>query len=313
MNPEAEPVTEPTQEKIKETWRTPYLEITDDLYPVLKKKFTSPEVDSTDGIGTKGIFHWQQRTFREAAIDALAMNLNDLAMMRATPYKLQDHITLPREDPEARDQIMDTLITEASKRDIAITGGETSYHNNTDSLEISITASGLVSRPRRNQTKTEDLIIGLRSHGLHSNGFRQARATLGEAYREEFTEPTAIYAETVLDLDTRYAVHGLMHITGGAYTKLHDVMDEKQNLYFSREHALRPQPIFQELHDQGLSDEEMYQTFNCGIGFMLTARANEADAIVGELGDEAAIIGKVEEGSGLIIVESQFSAGDIVL
>lgn len=67
-------------ELIKQTWETPYVSVKGDIYPIIERKFSYPEVDHTDGIGTKGVYHWQQRTFGNAALDALAMNLNDLAL-----------------------------------------------------------------------------------------------------------------------------------------------------------------------------------------------------------------------------------------
>ena len=112
--------------EIKKTWRTPYVDIRADVYPIVKNKFSLPEVDHTDGIGTKGIYHWQKRTFRNAVLDALAMNLNDLALVRAVPYKLSNHIFMPKDDNIAILAIVRALSQECQKRKIAITGGETS-------------------------------------------------------------------------------------------------------------------------------------------------------------------------------------------
>ena len=79
-------------ELIQKTWDTPYVSIKNN---VIKKKISYPDIDHTDGIGTKGIFHWQKQTFNNAVLDVMAMNLNDLALMRARPYKLSNHITVP--------------------------------------------------------------------------------------------------------------------------------------------------------------------------------------------------------------------------
>src|SRR3989338_1373242 len=85
-------------ELIQTTWDTPLVKVSEGIYPIITKKFSYPEVDHTDGIGTKGIYHWQQETFAYAVRDAMAMNLNDLALCRARPYKLQNHILVPTED-----------------------------------------------------------------------------------------------------------------------------------------------------------------------------------------------------------------------
>src|SRR3989344_8357563 len=73
---------------IRTTWETPYVSVRPGTHPIIQKKFSSPEVDHTDGIGTKGVYHWRAGTFHNAVIDSLAMNLNDLAVMRAVPYKI---------------------------------------------------------------------------------------------------------------------------------------------------------------------------------------------------------------------------------
>jgi phosphoribosylaminoimidazole (AIR) synthetase len=141
-------------ELIKQTWETPYVSVEEPMegvYPIIKKKFSYLEVDHTDGIGTKGVYHWHQKTFRNAALDALAMNLNDLALMRAIPYKLQNHILIPEDDKEAILEIVASLTEECKKRNIAITGGETSIHNNIDGLEISISISGFIKNYKPNR------------------------------------------------------------------------------------------------------------------------------------------------------------------
>lgn len=78
-------------ELIQSTWRTPHVTVSKGLYPVISKKHKTREVEHTDGIGTKGIYHWKKRTFKHAVLDALAMNLNDLAMVGAVPITLQKH------------------------------------------------------------------------------------------------------------------------------------------------------------------------------------------------------------------------------
>src|SRR3989344_2304891 len=134
---------------IKSTWKTPYVRIEDDVYPVIHKKFSWPEIDHTDGIGTKGVYHWQKQTFHAAVLDALAMNLNDLALARAVPYKIQNHLTVPQEDGAVL-KIIRHLAAECRQRKIAMTGGENSFHDNAEGMEISITMSGFVKNIKPN-------------------------------------------------------------------------------------------------------------------------------------------------------------------
>ncbi len=299
------PYTEDILKLIQQTWETPYVSVREGAYPIIQKKFSHPEIDHTDGIGTKGVYHWEKRTFKNAVLDALAMNLNDMAMARATPYKLQNNIFVPEDDHHAILEIVKSLVEECKKRNIAITGGETAIHDTMKGLEISITVSGFLEAEKQNRAHAGDVLVGFKSNGLHSNGFTKIREVFGEEVREEFTEPTKIYLDTIFELEKRFDIHGMMHITGGAYTKLKGLLagvDAK----IKRGHCFKPQEIFQELYRRGVSDEDMYKTFNCGVGFVLSVPPVEARKIV-SLFDEAEIIGEVVAGKGRVRIESYFS------
>ena len=108
----------------------------------------------------------------------------------------------------------------------------------------------------------------------------------------------------------------MMHITGGAYTKLKDIMAESDitntmiDIIIGNEHEVKPQKIFYELYKKKVSDKDMYKTFNCGVGFVLSSGEKEARNIVGEIksgGFEADVIGKVVAGSGKVKIDSMFS------
>ena len=292
---------------IQQTWNTPYVEVMPGIYPIIKKKFSLPEIDHTDGIGSKALYHWQQKTFKAAVLDTLAMNLNDLALARAILYKLQNHLAMPEDNHAIMLEIIKHLSEECKKRQIAITGGETTQQ--ASSFDMTITLSGFIPQIKENRFKPEDILIGIKSSGLHSNGFTKVREIFKEEIRNEFTEPTLIYSDIILELDKNFAINGMMHITGGAFTKLKDIA-EQVDFEITRNHSLHPQPIFQELSQEGIQDEEMYRTFNCGIGFILSIQENEADAIIREIknaGFQADIIGKSVKGTGEIKIESMFS------
>ena len=231
-------------ESVQQTWETPYVSV---KRGIVVKKFSLPEYHHTDGIGTKGIYHWNQRSFRNAVIDALAMNLNDLALMRAVPYAIIDHLILPCDNKEAILEIIGHLAGECSKRDIAITGGETAIHNNMEGLEISIAMLGFVERPKQNQFEIGDVLIGIESNGLHSNGFTKVREIFGEEFRQDFIAPTHIYLDIILALDEQFDIHGMAHITGGAFTKLKDFLPDCADAITKKDHQLEPQQIFREL------------------------------------------------------------------
>ena len=290
---------------IESTWDTPYVEVKRSLYPIIKKKISFAEIQHTDGIGTKGFYHWNKRTFQNAVLDALAMNLNDVAMVGAIPYTLQNHIVLPKDDHKAILDIVSSLAKECRKRKIAMTGGETSIHSDMSGMDISITVSGFIKNIRENQCKVGDILVGIKSNGLHSNGITKVREIFGKKSRKEFTEPTRIYIDEILSLLNKHKVHGMMHITGGAFTKLRDILG-KVDIVVHQPKALQPQDIFREIYKKGVSDKTMYSTFNCGIGFILSVPKNEVGQIMRHI-KNAAVIGEVIRGSGQIHIKSAFS------
>ncbi|MDP3800183.1 MAG: AIR synthase-related protein [bacterium] len=296
---------------IEGTWNTPYAKVEKDIYPIITKKFSYPEVQHTDGIGTKGFYHWQKRTFKNAVLDSLAMNLNDLAMVGAVPYAIQNHIVLPKDDHKAILEIVKALAIACSKRKIAMTGGETSIHSGSEGMDIGITISGFIKNRRKNQCQTGDILIGLASNGLHSNGLTKVKEILGPKYRPEFTEPTKIYMDEILSLLNTYKVNGMMHITGGAFTKLKDILGNS-NAIISHPEKLKPQKIFYDIYSKTLSNKIMYSTFNCGIGFILSVPKKEASKIISSL-KNSDVIGEVVKGKGEIQIKSIFDQKTIIL
>ena len=297
------PYKQNTITEIKKTWQTPYVSVKFNTYPVIQKKFSYSEIDHTDGIGTKGFYHWKEGTFKAAIIDALAMNLNDLAIVRAIPYKLSNHITVPLED-ERVFKIIQELVRQCLKYNIAIVGGENSFHNNMDGLDISMTVSGFIKKNHSNKFRVGDVLIGLKSSGLHSNGFTAVRKIFGNIKRPEFIAPTAMYLDTILNLSSKHQINGLMHITGGAFTKLKDILG-KANATIEHPKNLLPQKIFYEIYKKGTTNKDMYQTFNCGIGFVLSVPKKEVSAILSKI-KHAAIIGEVTPGTGIVEIKSAF-------
>ena len=291
--------------EIERTWHTPYVEVHRGVYPLIKKKFSYFEVDHTDGIGTKGFYHWKARTYRAAVLDALAMNLNDLALVRAVPYKLSNHITVPVEDKRVF-TILKMMVDECRARRIAIVGGENSFHETAEGLDISMTVSGFVKQPRPNHCKIGDVLVGLKSSGLHSNGLTTVRKVFKKATRPEFTVPTKIYLDTVLKLCDAYSINGMMHITGGAFTKLKDILGSA-DAEISCPAELKPQKIFFDIYAKGVSSKRMYSTFNCGVGFVLSVLPADAKHIV-RTTPGTAIIGKVVKGSGMVRIRSAFDS-----
>jgi len=270
------------------------------------------EVDKTDGIGTKGSLHWKMKTFSFAAQDAFAMNANDLIRIGAEPYRLQNHIMLQEENEKAILSIIKSLAKLCKKYKVAITGGETAILNTVNGMEIGITMIGLVKKSEiiRPNVKAGDKLIGLASSGIHSNGLTFARKILHDS--EELTKPTEIYLEGIKDIlkNHRKDICGMVHVTGGAFTKLKDISNKKVDIKIVRNHKLNPQSVFFSLKEKGkLSDGQMYKTFNNGIGFIIAVNKNAAENVLNIIKrhHKSDIIGYAEKGNGKIKIESQFS------
>lgn len=295
---------------VQKTWKTPYVSVRNHN---LIKKFSYPEYHHSDGIGTKGIYHLRKKSFKNAVIDALAMNLNDLVIFGAKPYAVIDHLLIPRDDKEIILEIIKYLSQECKKRNIAISGGETSYHDNLEGIDLGIAMLGFIERSRENKFKTGDILIGIESNGLHSNGFSKIREIFGRSYRSEFIKPTFIYFDEIFPLIQKFDIHGMVHVTGGAFTKLKDLL-KNNDAQIRRSHKLKPQTIFQEIYKKGVSDKDMYKIFNCGIGFILSVNRKDAKKILSKIKKfKTDIIGEIIFGTGKVKIESFFSNKNLIL
>jgi len=286
----------------------------------------------TDGIGTKGVLHHKMETFGAAAIDACAMNINDMLLTGLKPKSLVDHIMIEREDNDAVGTIVEAVGNVCRYYDIHLDGGETAIMDNIEGLEIGVALYGTgregdVVIPR---IKKGDVVIGLRSSGLHSNGFSFVRKILFEdnemslddkfedtTLGRELTKATMIYEGPVRKVLKHYrkSVHGMVHLTGGAYTKIKDFIGENVDVIIDK--PIKPQPIFELLHEKsGYSSEEMYERFNCGTGFLLFVDRKKAVEIRKKLRNNLfnhSIVGEVVKGSGEVRISSSFEEGKEVV
>jgi len=279
----------------------------------------------TDGVGTKVLVAQEMRKFDTVGIDCVAMTVNDLICLGSEPLALLDYIALEKEDAELVAQLSRGLVTGADDARVAIVGGETAivgdllkgidgYGFDLVSMGVGVVKkSALIDG---SAIVEGDAVVGVASSGLHSNGYTLARRIvsgrnmdeeveeLGETIGEALLKPTKIYVRPTLDAVRRREVHGIAHITGGAFTKLTRLVGERK-LEFklsSFEGASAP-PIFGYLQREGsLSDEEMYRTFNMGVGLCLVTPLSEVEAVVRDYrrsGFEAWTIGTVRRGEGV--------------
>lgn len=275
--------------------------------------------DSADTIGTKADLHWQARTFTAAAQDAFAMNANDLYRDRCEPLKLSDVIMIEREDEAAIAELTEGLSDLSVARGVQMGDGETAILDTMPGFELSVTMTGAPIDEAENRYRPGDVLIGIPSSGIHSNGLTDARRLLGEDWPRELLTPTRIYDEIPYLLKKGYEIHGLTHVTGGGLSKLRM---EGLDFRFARTHLNKSADIFHELYDRWLVeadgdefwvDDRMHRKFNSGIGFVLGVPPESVKTILKEIPDAQAV-GFVTEGAGLVIIpESKYTGRAVVL
>ncbi len=281
----------------------------------------------TDGVGTKVLIAQEMRRFDTIGIDCVAMTVNDLICMGAEPVALLDYLALQKEDDELVTQISRGLVAGAKDAGAAIVGGETAivgdllkgidgYGFDLVSMGVGLVKKG--SLIDGSAVREGDAVVGIGSSGLHSNGYTLARrlvrghnldeeaAGLGESIGEALLKPTKIYVAPTLDAVRRREVHGIAHITGGAFTKLTRLVGQRK-LQFrlsALEKGSAP-PIFAFLQEEGsLSDMEMYRTFNMGVGLCLVTPRDEVEGVIRDYrkrGFDGWQIGAVRKGEGVTV------------
>ena len=281
----------------------------------------------TDSVGTKVLIAQEMRKFDTVGIDCVAVSVNDLICLGSEPLALVDYIGLEKEDDGLVEQLSLGLVKGAKEARVAIVGGETAIVGDLlrgiggRGFDLVSMAVGVVEKRSLidgSAIREGDAVVGISSSGLHSNGYTLARRVvrgrklderveeLGETIGEALLKPTRIYVEPTLDAVRRRDVHGVAHITGGAFTKLTRLVG-KRNLQFNlkgfgKEGA---PPIFGFLRREGrLTWAEMYKTFNMGVGLCLVTPREDVDAVLRgykRRGFDGWQIGAVERGKGVVV------------
>ncbi len=270
----------------------------------------------TDGVGSKLLVAKQMNRWDTVGIDCVAMNVNDTICVGAEPIALVDYIALPYPDTRIASEIGKGLNKGASLSNAEIVGGEVAVLKDmVNDVDISASCLGVVERKKvitGNAIRKGDEIVGIASSGLHSNGYTLVRKLLSESgtwleakfgsgtLGKELLRPTEIYVKPVLDVLKKHNVTGLANVTGGGFR---NILRLKRNVRFLIDSLPRVPRIFQFLSELGgISDEEMFQTFNMGTGFVVVARKGEAEGIcrtLGKNGKRAYVIGSVQQGDGV--------------
>lgn len=266
---------------------------------------------TTDGVGSKVLIANALSKWDTVGIDCIAMNVNDLYAIGAEPIAFVDYLAVEKVDPERAAQIAVGLARGAEISNMTIVGGETaSLPEIIRGFDLAGTAIGIVDKDKvvtGEKIQKGDVLVGVPSTGLHSNGYTLARRIIAESkytyfdafpgsknnIGEELLTPTRIYPE-IVELVKRCDVHGLAHITGSGLLKLHRI----SSLGFEITDPLEPQPIFRFLQELGnVDDSEMYRTFNMGMGFVVVIDESEAKEACRIMGPGSRVIGSmVKEG-----------------
>lgn len=282
-------------------------------------------VAGTDGVGTKLKYAFVTGKHDTIGIDAVAMCVNDIVCQGARPLIFLDYIALSKLVPEKVAEIVKGVAEGCMQAGCALIGGETAEMPGfyaADEYDIAGFSVGVAKKNKiinGASIKEGDVLIGLRSSGIHSNGYSLVRQLyppvreelekfdeeLGESAAEAILRPTRIYVKTVLDLIDKYTVKGIAHITGGGFIEnIPRILPEGLAAEIDRSSYELP-PIFKALKKRaGISDEKMYNTFNMGIGMVLAVSPDIAGEVLSYLeskGENAVRLGVVVKGEGVIL------------
>ncbi len=272
---------------------------------------------STDGVGTKLLVAEELGRFDTVGIDCIAMNVNDIICVGAEPVAMLDYLAVEKADPEMCEQIGVGLARGAELAGIEIPGGELAQIGDlVKGFDIAGACFGTVALDSiidGSAVAPTDVVIGLPSSGIHSNGYTLARSALdgigmdddrlGRPLGEILLEPTEIYVKAVLELlASPVRVHGLAHITSGG---LDNLLRLKAEVTYEITDPLAPQPVFELIAERaGVPDEEMYEVFNMGCGFCVVVPAEDESAALEVLRGhypEARRIGDVAAGDRKVV------------
>jgi len=291
----------------------------------------------TDGVGSKILVAQAMNRYSTIGIDCIAMNVNDTVCLGATPVGYLSYVALEKTNDILLKEITKGLVKGAIMSNIAIVGGETAIlpdiitgQKKDHNFDLAGMVLGILDNKKKmilgDKIRPGDIIIGIKSSGIHSNGFTLAREILlkkhdindktefiSKPLGAELLTPTSIYSNIILKTVEKFAtrIHGLAHITGGAFTKLKRLNDRVD---YVLDNLPAISGIFKQIMvDGNISEKEMYRTFNMGIGFCIIAARESADEIIETINDEkmrCSIIGNVRgNGMGNSYIKSPYDKG----
>lgn len=284
-------------------------------------------VGATDGVGTKLKLAFMLNKHQTIGIDLVAMNVDDVAAMGAKPLFFLDYIALQKVDPHLVEKIVKGIAEGCRIAGVDLVGGETAELSDMyqkGEYDLAGFAVGAVEKEKvinGSKIREGNRIIGLASNGLHSNGYTLARKVIFEKAQikpkdkldgfdkpigETLLTPTRIYTPLILDLIKRYKIKGLAHVTGGGISEnLGRIIPPKRQAVIELNSWPIPK-IFRLIQRLGDVDhEEMYKTFNMGIGMIMVVEAKDVNRIMLYLKNKketAYLIGEIGKGNREVII-----------
>ena len=278
-------------------------------------------VSGTDGVGTKIKLAFLLDKHNTIGIDAVAMCVNDIICCGAKPLFFLDYIAIGKNIPEKVASIVEGIAEGCVQSGCALIGGETAEHPGlmpVDEYDVAGFSVGLADKPKMidgSKLTPGDVLLGLRSSGVHSNGFSLVRKifeinedTINNTYPEldkplgeALLTPTKIYVKPILALMEQVGVKAVSHITGGGfYENIPRMLKDGLSAKITKD-AIPVLPIFKLMQRVGgISEHDMFNTFNMGVGMVVAVSKDEADKALEILkanGEDAVVLGEVIEGS----------------
>ncbi|MCD6582509.1 MAG: phosphoribosylformylglycinamidine cyclo-ligase [Desulfuromusa sp.] len=289
------------------------------LFSLNSSKYQRPTlVAATDGVGTKLKLAFMLDKHDTVGIDLVAMCVNDIIVQGAEPLFFLDYFATAKLSPEQAVEVIKGIAEGCKQANCALLGGETAEMPGMyagGEYDLAGFSVGVVDNDKiiDGSTITKgDLVIGIASSGLHSNGFSLARKILLETLQldltvqpndlekplgEELLTPTKIYVKSILNLIRDFEIKGIAHITGGGLLEnLPRILPHHCKAIIKRDSWDKP-AIFEMLRQGGnIPEDEMYRTFNYGIGMVLVVSPDEAEDIINRLAgleEQAYLIGEI--------------------
>lgn len=282
-------------------------------------------VSGTDGVGTKLKLAFVMNKHNTIGIDAVAMCVNDVVCSGAEPLFFLDYIACGKNIPEKIAEIVSGVAEGCKMAGCSLIGGETAEMPGfypVDEYDLAGFTVGIMDNAKAitgKDIKAGDILIGISSSGIHSNGYSLVRKIfdvtsesmnkyydeLGGKIGDVLLTPTKIYVKTVLELIKNVKVKGLSHITGGGFIENIPRMMPKGTKVNIKEGTWEVLPIFELMQKEGKVERmSMYNTFNMGIGMVVAVAAEDKEKalkVLADMGEKAYEIGFVSEGEGIEI------------